>query len=127
MLYANAALRRKESEHEVSCCVIEKVITLDIVVFDYFKKHLLSDFDFIRDNEEVMYKENDGTAHCLLVIGEGNEDGILVESEGYAYARYSAYLPNALIYLTANMEEAEALGFSSISGNNEVLELGQKM
>ena len=32
--------------------------------------------------------------HCLLVTGEGMEDGVLVESEGSSYARYSAFVPS---------------------------------
>lgn len=32
--------------------------------------------------------EKDGVWHCLLVTGEGMEDGVLVESEGSSYARY---------------------------------------
>jgi len=32
--------------------------------------------------------------HCLLVTGEGMEDGVLVESEGSSYARYSSFVPS---------------------------------
>lgn len=46
-----------------------------------------------------MYVDSEGTMHCLLVLDEdspnGTPDGILVESEGANYARYSSYLPNA--------------------------------
>lgn len=41
-----------------------------------------------------MY-EKDGVWHCLLVAGEGMDEGVLVESEGSAYARYSAFVPFA--------------------------------
>lgn len=33
--------------------------------------------------------------HCLLVTGEGRRDGVLVEAEGYDYARYASYVPDA--------------------------------
>ena len=42
-----------------------------------------------------MYQDKNGVSHCLLVLGEGQDDGILVESEGSFYARYSAFVPNA--------------------------------
>ena len=42
-----------------------------------------------------MYQDNDGVNHCLLVLCEERDDGIIVESEGSSYARYSAYLPCA--------------------------------
>ena len=38
--------------------------------------------------------EKDGVWHCLLVTGEGMEDGVLVESEGSSYARYAAFVPS---------------------------------
>ena len=34
-----------------------------------------------------MYVDTEGVSHCLLVLGEGSDDGILVESEGSSYAR----------------------------------------
>lgn len=39
--------------------------------------------------------EKDGVWHCLLVTGEDMDEGVLVESEGSAYARYSAFVPSA--------------------------------
>jgi hypothetical protein len=41
-----------------------------------------------------MSVDPDGTMHCLLVTGEGREDGILVQSSGYDYARYAAHVPH---------------------------------
>jgi len=32
---------------------------------------------------------------CMLVLGEGVDDGILVDPQGYDYARYTAYIPMA--------------------------------
>ena len=51
-----------------------------------------------------MYQDRDGVSHCLLVLGEGEEDGILVESEGSLYARYSALLPNARGYMQKQIQ-----------------------
>lgn len=31
---------------------------------------------------------------CLLVTSRNRKDGILVDGEGYHYARYAAYVPN---------------------------------
>jgi hypothetical protein len=45
--------------------------------------------------------DEQGRHHCLLVVGDGRRDGILVNSEGGAYARYSAFVPNAAAWLTA--------------------------
>lgn len=51
--------------------------------------------NFISENIEQMHLGTDGAYHCILVMGQGHRDGILVESEGFAYARYAAYVPDA--------------------------------
>ena len=43
--------------------------------------------------------ERDGVTNALLVLNNTTGEGILVNSEGSAYARYSAYLPFAKPYL----------------------------
>ena len=55
---------------------------------------MLNDYDFIADYANETYDDGE-RKHCLLVLGEGEDDGILVCSEGSFYARYSAYLPKA--------------------------------
>ena len=47
------------------------------------------------------------TTHCLLVLGSDTEDGVLINSEGYNYARYSAYIPN--IRQSVTLEQFPAL------------------
>ena len=32
---------------------------------------------------------------CLVILCENSEDGLLVDTQGYAYPRYSAFLPKA--------------------------------
>lgn len=46
-----------------------------------------------------------GIYHCLLVLGENQPDGVLIEAEGYDYARYSSYFPSARDYLNARLHE----------------------
>lgn len=93
-----ADFRRKEPESNASECVVEKTIVLPEAEYQYFAKHLLRDYDFIRDNRELMY-ERDDVWHCLLVAGKDSHEGILVESEGSNYARYSALMPDASNYM----------------------------
>lgn len=88
-------------------CVIEKMIELPKEEYLQFGNDLSNDQKFIEENRECMYQEEDGTRHCLLVLGEGLEDGILVESEGASYARLAALLPNARMIW--NFEQYPAL------------------
>ena len=52
----------------------------------------------------VKFKMAAGDArHCLLILDAGGMDGFLVDPQGYNYARYSAFVPNARSLLTPDM------------------------
>ena len=111
-MQARAIFRRKEVCIEPSECEIEKVIHLSDSDFARFQQTLLDNYDFLHENADLMRVE-DGVTHCLLVVGETFEDGILVNSEGSDYARYAAYFPNAKSFLltqgqTRQVVQAEA-------------------
>jgi len=72
--------------------VVETTIELEKTEFDIFGNDLFADQDFIKENVELMYVDRNGIRHCILVKERGQNGGILVESEGYDYARYAAYL-----------------------------------
>jgi len=104
-LKTTAVFKCKDADLEPRDCVVEKVIPLSGPAYDAFSRNLLRDYDFIRDNTDLMYRDVDSVMHCLLVIGENRPDGILVESEGYDYARYAALLPNAQVWLQSQEPE----------------------
>jgi hypothetical protein len=101
MLETKAVFRRKDAEIEAKDCVIDKVVRLSGAEFDNFSRNLMRNWDFIRDNPIDRVVDEQGRYHCLLVTGEGRRDGILVNSEGADYARYSAFFPNAQDLLAA--------------------------
>lgn len=76
-----AVFMRKEPEIDTKEFQVEKVITLPSEQYAYFTQHLMKEHDFIKENVDLMY-EKDGVWHCLLVAGEGMDEGVLVESEG---------------------------------------------
>lgn len=95
MFETKASFRRKDTQIEAVDCVADKVIRLNGTEFDRFANNLTRDWDFIRDNPIDTVVDADGRFHCLLVVGDGRRDGILVNPEGSSYARYSAFLPGA--------------------------------
>ena len=103
-----AVFMRKEPEIDTKEFQVEKVITLPSEQYAYFTQHLMKEHDFIKENVDLMY-EKDGVWHCLLVAGEGMDEGVLVESEGSAYARYSAFVPFAqeIIRQYQDMQETQ--------------------
>lgn len=74
---------------------IEDVVKLSMEEFANFCNHMNEDYDFISKNSYKYRVDESGIARCLLVVGKGQEDGILVISEGYSYPRHTAYLPYA--------------------------------
>ena len=135
-MQARAIFRRKEACFEPSECEIEKVIHLSDSDFARFQQTLLDNYDFLRENVDLMRVE-DGVTHCLLVVGETFEDGILVNSEGSDYARYAAYFPNAKSFLLTQGQTqqvmqaeapAEAASPSAVGGiSAALLAYGEKM
>ena len=101
MLETKAVFKRKDTEVETTDCVVEKVVRLSGAEFDRFSKNLMQDWDFIRDNNFDTSFDKEGRRRCLLVVGEGKNEGVLVGSEGSSYARYSAYFPGAEDFLSA--------------------------
>ena len=89
-------LMRKEPEIHFDTCQVDHVITLSEPAFLEFQHNLMTDRDFLREfNREYASSYTEGVRPGLLVLGEGSDDGIFVCTEGYDYARYSAYVPNA--------------------------------
>lgn len=69
---------------------VENNITLSDNDFDAFIHYPLNDYSFIEKNIDVMYKDETGLRHCILVKGKTSKIGVLVDSEGSTYARYAA-------------------------------------
>mgnify|MGYP004650235759 FL=1 len=97
-----AELRRKQSEYEGEACVVDKVIELPAQRFRQFSRALLVDYDFIAENKTDIWHDDDAR-HCLLILDADGTDGVLVDPQGYNYARYSAFIPNARSLLTPDM------------------------
>ena len=98
----HAELKRKQSEYEGEACVVDKVIELPAQRFRQFSRALLTDYDFIAENKNVI-RHDDDARHCLLILNAEGTDGFLVDPQGYNYARYSAFVPNARSLLTPDM------------------------
>jgi hypothetical protein len=77
--------------------IIEKEIIIDSDLFETFIHDPLDDYEFIKENIDVMYCDKEDVFHCIFVTSNEHDFGILVESEGYHFARYTAYLPKSVL------------------------------
>lgn len=100
-----ANLLHKPPSLRASRCQVEKVVELSGLEFDRFLLDPQQDQPFIAENCELMHEWN-GVDYCLLVLGEGRADGVLVEAEGYSWARYAAYVPEARTILSNRLDQA---------------------
>ena len=73
---------------------VEKVVVLPDQEYALFLSGTFRyDWLFIFDNQDAMWFDPaEQVWHCLLVKGETSRDGILIDSEGYSFARYAAYI-----------------------------------
>ena len=97
-----AELKRKQSEYEGEACSVDKVIELPAQRFQQFSRALLADYDFIVENKNAIQHDGDAR-HCLLILDADGTNGFLVDPQGYNYARYSAFVPNARSLLTPDI------------------------
>ena len=97
-----AELKCKQTGCEADTCAVDKVIELPSPRFLQFSRALLADYDFIAENKNAI-RHDDDARHCLLILDAEGTDGFLVDPQGYNYARYSAFVPNARSLLTPDI------------------------
>ena len=100
-----ANFTEKPANFQMDDCRIEKVVELSHEDFCRLKITPLADQPFIQENKGCMF-HRDGIIHCLLALGQGSNDGILVDAEKYDYARLAAYIPGMRDIVNAQMDRA---------------------
>ena len=72
---------------------------------------------FLMDNTALTGVDPHNSAlRCLLICCRERQDGILVNSDGYSYARYAAYIPNRSALELKNIEHSSLQGKRRRSG-----------
>lgn len=103
-----AFLNRKPSSLLPPPCQVEAVVELDAVSFENLLQRPMDDQPQITAHKSLMRCE-EGVEHCVLFLGEGSQDGVLVNSEGYDWARYAAFIPGARMIANSHLEQGISL------------------
>lgn len=77
---------------------VEQVIELASGDYDIFAEDLFRYWQFLEDGAGSMYfDDKENCAHCILVTSPEGKEGVLVQAEGFSYARYAAYIPDCSV------------------------------
>lgn len=90
----NAVMNRKADFYEPKRCMIEKVIDVYETEFKKMLEKPLERNYYLEPYRSLMGFYDDAY-HCVLFVDQNSGDGLLVNSEGSDYARYSQFIPNA--------------------------------
>ena len=86
---------RPVPERETSFRVEQAVVLSDEQYRQFKENGFMDDQIFLFDYSDKMWLDPGSLCwHCILVKGETSKDGVLVDAEGYSYARYAAFAPD---------------------------------
>ena len=105
MLNLQAVFERKTNEFPTKDCVIEKIVELPDEEYRSYQSNLIRYAGFIAENTDLMYADGNGVQHCLLVLGQNHSEGVLIQAEGYDYAKYVSLIPGAREFVTARLNQ----------------------
>jgi len=105
--YMNGKLIHKASDHNTKRCEVEKWVFLPHSDFERLKANPYQEHEAITAARDLMY-EDKNAYHCIMLLDEYGEDGLLIEAEGFDYPRLSMFVSDAaLIYERYKTSEAE--------------------
>lgn len=93
-LILNANMICKADKFVTKRCAVEKVIEVSDSEFRTFAENPMKRNYYLPQYKDLMGYYDD-IYHGVLFVNEQSGDGLLVNSEGCDYARYSQYIPNA--------------------------------
>ena len=94
-MFLNVHLIRKADDYALQRCEVAEVVEISHEEFNELKSNPLQDYSFIAENKDKLEYENVSTVPCIMFLDRDGDDGVLVDPQGYDYARYSAYISNA--------------------------------
>lgn len=94
----NASMERKAPRIQTDPYSVDDIIELSEEEYSSLYNDLLEDREYFEERKEKRYDS-------VLVLGEGQKDGILVDTQGCSYARYSALVPFARQVVDEHIKE----------------------
>ncbi len=76
---------------------VEQIIQLTYEQYQHFLSHIWEDMPFFEAHKRSTDCDSKGVSRCLLVTARNIRGGVLVDCQGYSFARYAADLPDKSI------------------------------
>ena len=73
---------------------VERIIQLTYEQYQHFLSHIWEDMPFFEAHKCSTDCDSKGVTRCLLVTTRSVQGSILVDCQGYSYARYAAAVPD---------------------------------
>ncbi len=94
-LVIRTTLNYKANFYEPADCIVEKAIAIPHEEYDALINITDSCYDYIAENQDCMYYDKDNNNHCILIYDDTSGDGLLINTDGCNFPKYSAFIPHA--------------------------------
>ena len=111
-LVIRTTLNYKANFYEPADCIVEKAIAIPHDEYEALVNITDSCYDFIAENQECMYYDKDNNNHCILIYDDTSGDGVIINTDGCNYPKYSAFVPHAKAML--EQHELEQSGLKTV-------------
>lgn len=91
----NAGMQKNQRDIKINAYEVQKIVELSPAEFAEFTLNLQDVYNFICEFNKEQHETASGMHAALLVLGEHDKEGVLVDPQGCYYAKYTAYIPNA--------------------------------
>ena len=86
-------LMHKASDHNTKRCEVEKWVFLPHSDFERLKANPYQEHEAITAARDLMY-EDKNAYHCIMLLDEHGDDGLLIEAEGFDYKSMNDIVDN---------------------------------
>ena len=100
----HAAMRKKQEEIIEKAYAVTDIIELSESEYASLYQNLLRDREYFAERQNSL-TAIDGENGCILVLGKGQRNGILVDLQGGTYARHSAFIPDARLIVKDHIKQ----------------------
>lgn len=114
----NAQMVYMQTDIHPQACTVDDVIDLPIPEYLSLMEDLMQEKKYFLDRQKGNPWQGQNK-RCLLVLGIGREDGILVDTQGSPYPMMTAFIPNARTIMQSHINQLADYAVNEGTGHSE--------